>query len=251
MPEWDPQKLEGSQTTIIYDQEGQPASRLYAEENRITVSLSDLPQYAPDAIVSIEDNRFHTHHGVDIEAIGRAVLANIKGGIGAEGGSTITQQLVKNSFLTPEKTFKRKIQEAVLALQVEHHYSKNEILELYLNRIYFGNGAYGIQTASQHYFGKNAKDLTLAESALLAGIVRSPNNYNPTQSEEVAKNRQELVINTMVNYGKITQEEADQAKQEELQYNEGTITSYAFPYFTDHVINEAEKILKGQGISHD
>ncbi len=251
LPEWDPQKLEGSQTTIIYDQDGQPASRLYAEENRITVSLSDLPQYAPDAIVSIEDNRFHTHHGVDIEAIGRAVLANIKGGIGAEGGSTITQQLVKNSFLTPEKTFKRKIQEAVLALQVEHHYSKNEILELYLNRIYFGNGAYGIQTASQHYFGKNAKDLTLAESALLAGIVRSPNNYNPTQSEEVAKNRQELVINTMVNYGKITQEEADQAKQEELQYNEGTITSYAFPYFTDHVINEAEKILKGQGISHD
>lgn len=251
MPEWDPQQLEGSQTTIIYDQDGQPASRLYAEENRITVSLSDLPQYVPDAIVSIEDNRFYTHHGVDIEAIGRAVLANLKSGIGAEGGSTITQQLVKNSFLTPEKTFTRKIQEAVLALQVEHHYSKNEILEFYLNRIYFGNGAYGIQTASQHYFGKNAKDLTLAESALLAGIVRSPNNYNPTQSEEMAKNRQELVLYTMVNYGKITQEEADQAKQETLQYYEGTTTSYTFPYFTDHVINEAEEILQEQGLSHD
>jgi penicillin-binding protein 1A len=251
MPEWDPQKLEGSETTIIYDQEGQPASRLYAEENRTAISLNDLPQYIPDAIVSIEDNRFFSHYGVDIEAIGRAMVANIKGGLGAEGGSTITQQLVKNSFLTPEKTFKRKIQEAVLALQVEHHYSKTEILEFYLNRIYFGNGAYGIQTASQYYFGKNAKDLTLAESALLAGIVRSPNNYNPKQSEEVAKKRQELVLNTMVNYGKITQEEADQAKQEELQFREGSIATYNFPHFTDHVINEAEEILQEQGLSKE
>jgi penicillin-binding protein 1A len=95
MPEWDPQKLEGSETTIIYDQEGQPASRLYAEENRTAISLNDLPQYIPDAIVSIEDNRFFSHYGVDIEAIGRAMVANIKGGLGAEGGSTITQQLVK------------------------------------------------------------------------------------------------------------------------------------------------------------
>jgi penicillin-binding protein 1A len=251
MPEWDPQKLEGSETTIIYDQEGQPASRLYAEDNRTAISLNDLPQYIPDAIVSIEDNRFFSHYGVDIEAIGRAMVANIKGGLGAEGGSTITQQLVKNSFLTPEKTFKRKIQEAVLALQVEHHYSKTEILEFYLNRIYFGNGAYGIQTASQYYFGKNAKDLTLAESALLAGIVRSPNNYNPKQSEEVAKKRQELVLNTMVNYGKITQEEADQAKQEELQFREGSIATYNFPHFTDHVINEAEEILQEQGLSKE
>lgn len=251
MPEWDPQKLEGSETTIIYDQGGQPASRLYAEENRTAVSLNDLPQYIPDAIVSIEDNRFFSHHGVDIEAIGRATVANIKGGLGAEGGSTITQQLVKNSFLTPEKTLKRKIQEAVLALQVEHYYSKIEILEFYLNRIYFGNGAYGIQTASQYYFGKNAKDLTLAESALLAGIVRSPNNYNPIQSEEVAKKRQELVLSTMVNYGKITQEEADQAKQEELQFREGTTGSYNFPHFTDHVINEAEEILQEQELSQE
>lgn len=251
MPKWDPQKLEGSETTIIYDQEGQPASQVYADENRTPVSLKDLPPYVPDAFIAIEDNRFFNHHGLDVEAIGRAMVANIKGGIGAEGGSTITQQLVKNSFLTPEKTFKRKIQEAVLSLQVEHRYSKDEILEFYLNRIYFGNGTYGIQTAAQHYFGKNANELTLAESALLAGIVRSPNNYNPNQSKELAKKRQELVLDTMVKYGKITGQEAEQAKQEELQFKTGTTISYSFPYFTDHVISEAEKILQEQGISSE
>lgn len=251
LPKWDPQKLEGSESTIIYDREGQPASRVYADENRTPVSLKDLPPYVPDAFVAIEDNRFFNHHGVDVEAIGRALVANIKGGIGTEGGSTITQQLVKNSFLTSEKTFKRKIQEAVLALQVEHRYSKDEILEFYLNRIYFGNGTYGIQTAAQHYFGKSANELTLAESALLAGIVRSPNNYNPSQSKELAKKRQELVLNIMVKYGKITQQEADQAKQEELQFKEGATTSYSFPYFTDHVISETENILQKQGISSE
>ncbi|HHV34453.1 MAG TPA: penicillin-binding protein 1A [Syntrophomonadaceae bacterium] len=249
LPEWDPQKLEGSESTIIYDREGQPASRIYSEENRTPVILKDLPPYLPDAFVAIEDHRFFSHHGVDVEAVGRAFVANIKGGIGAEGGSTITQQLVKNSFLTPEKTFKRKIQEAILALQVEHRYSKDEILEFYLNRIYFGDGTYGIQTASQHYFDKSADELSLAESALLAGIVRSPNNYNPNQSKEVAKKRQELVLNTMAKNGNITQQEAEQAKQEELQYKEGATASYSYPYFTDHVISETEKILQKQGVA--
>lgn len=251
LPEWDPQKLEGSESSIIYDREGNTASRLFAEENRTPVSLQDLPPYLPEAFIAVEDNRFYDHYGVDIEAIGRAVIANIRGGIGAEGGSTITQQLVKNSFLTQEKTFKRKIQEAVLSLQVEHRYSKDEILEFYLNRIYFGNGAYGVQTAAQHYFSKNAKDLTLAESAMLAGIVRSPNNYNPDQDAELAKKRQKLVLDQMVIYGKITKEEAEQAKHEELQYREGDITSYAYPYYTDHVIAETEKIFQEQGMSSE
>ncbi len=249
LPEWDPQKLEGSESSIIYDREGNAVSRLFAEENRTPVSLHDLPPYLPEAFIAIEDNRFYDHYGVDLEAIGRAVIANIRGGIGAEGGSTITQQLVKNSFLTQEKTFKRKIQEAILALQVEHRYSKDEILEFYLNRIYFGNGVYGVQTAAQHYFGKNAKDLTLAESALLAGIVRSPNNYNPVQDPERAKNRQELVLSQMVQYGKITKAEAEEAKQEELQYREGEVSSYKYPFYTDHVIAETEKILQEQGMS--
>ncbi|MGB9793313.1 MAG: transglycosylase domain-containing protein, partial [Thermacetogeniaceae bacterium] len=192
LPAWDPDKLTGSESTVILDKDNKPATTVYAEENRTPVSLTELPPYVPDAFVAVEDARFYQHHGVDIEAIGRAVLANIRGGIGSEGGSTITQQLVKNAFLNPEKTLKRKIQEAILALEVERHYSKDQILEFYLNRIYFGNGAYGIQTASQLYFGKDAKNLTLAESALLAGIVRSPNNYNPFANKELAIKRQHL-----------------------------------------------------------
>ncbi len=246
LPEWDPQKLAGSESTTIYDRDEQPASHIYAEENRTPVSVKDLPPYLPDAFIAIEDHRFDKHHGVDIESIGRAVIANIKGGVGSEGGSTITQQLVKNSFLTHDKTFKRKIQEAILSIQVERHYSKDEIIEFYLNRIFFGDGAYGIQTASQYYFDKSAEELTLAEGALLAGIVRSPNNYNPYQSQELAKSRQELVLSTMVKHGKISQQEAAQAKAEELEFIEGTTSSYAFPYFTDHVISEAEKILQEQ-----
>jgi len=252
LPKWDPQKLAGSESTIIYDQNGDPVSKVFAEENRTPVSLSELPSYLPDAFISAEDNRFYEHHGVDLEAIGRAVVANIRGGIGSQGGSTITQQLVKNSFLTQDKTLKRKIQEAILALEVEHSYSKEEILEFYLNRIYFGNGVYGIQTASQLYFDKNAKDLSLAESAVLAGIVKSPNNYNPFNNEEIAKNRQELVLDLMVRYGKISAAEAEEAKKEKLQYREGEIeTAYAYPYYTDHVLSETEKILTEQGLSQE
>lgn len=252
LPQWDPQKLAGTESTIIYDKDGHPASRVFAEENRTPVSLSDLPPYLPEAFIAAEDNRFYEHHGVDVEAIGRALLANIKGGFGSQGGSTITQQLVKNSFLTLEKTFKRKIQEAILAIEVEHRYSKDEILEFYLNRIYFGNGAYGIQTASQLYFDKNAKDLSLAESAVLAGIVRSPNNYNPFNNEELAKKRQELVLDLMVRYGKITAAEAERAKKEKLGYREGEIeNAYAYPYYTDQVISETEQILQEQGLSRE
>lgn len=252
LPTWDPDKLTGSESTIIYDKDNKPATTVYAEENRTPVSLTELPPYVPNAFIAVEDNRFYQHHGVDLEAIGRAVLANIKVGVGSEGGSTITQQLVKNAFLSPEKTLKRKIQEAILALEVERHYSKDQILEFYLNRIYFGNGAYGIQTASQLYFGKDAKNLTLAESAMLAGIVRSPNNYNPFANPELAVHRQHLVLDLMVKYGKITEAEAEQAKNEKLKFRQGnTKTVYAYPYFVDTVITEAENVLEEQGISRE
>lgn len=252
LPAWDPNKLAGSESTIIYDKNNKPATTVFAEENRTPVSLAELPPYLPDAFIAVEDNRFYQHHGVDVEAIGRAVVANIKGGVGSEGGSTITQQLVKNAFLSSEKTLKRKIQEAILAVEVERRYSKDQILEFYLNRIYFGNGAYGIQTASHLYFGKDAKNLTLAESAMLAGIVRSPNNYNPFSNPELARRRQHLVLDLMVRYGKITASEAEQAKNEKLKYREGNVeTAYAYPYFTDNVITEAEKVLEQQGISRE
>ena len=178
--------------------------------------LHDLPPYLPESFIAIEDNRFYDHYGVDIEAIGRAVIANIKGGIGAEGGSTITQQLVKNSFLTQEKTFKRKIQEAVLALQVEHRYSKDEILEFYLNRIYFGNGVYGVQTAALQYFGKMQRTLHLRKVRSWPVLCAAPITITLSVTRNWLKKRQELVLSQMVLYGKITKEEAEQAKQEEL-----------------------------------
>lgn len=250
LPAWDPIKLQGSETTLIYDKYEQPAVKVFAEENRTPVPFTELPPYLSDAFIAVEDNRFYEHLGIDFEAIGRAVIANIKGGIGAEGGSTITQQLVKNAFLSSEKTFKRKIQEAILALKVERRYSKGEILEFYLNRIYFGHGTYGIQAATQFYFGKNAKDLSLAESAMLAGIVRSPNNYNPLNNPDLAKRRQELVLNLMVKYSKITPSEATAAKTEKLEFRKkSSNNTYRYPYFTDHVINETEEILQRQGFS--
>lgn len=252
LPAWDPAKLAGSESTVIYDKYGRPAAKVFAEENRTPVPLAELPPYLPAAFIAVEDERFYEHFGVDIKAIGRALIANIKGGIGTEGGSTITQQLVKNAFLSSEKTFKRKIQEAILALEVERRYSKEEILEFYLNRIYFGNGAYGIQTAAQLYFGKNAKELSLAESAMLAGIVKSPNNYNPLSNPELAKQRQELVLDLMVEHGKITPHEAARAKAEKLKLNEGALTNtYRYPYFTDHVISETEAILQQQGLTRE
>ena len=251
LPPWDPSKLTGSQSTIIYDRYDQAASEVFVNQNRTQVALADLPPYLPQAFVSAEDNRFYEHMGIDPVGIARALWADLRTGSAAEGGSTITQQLVKNAFLSDDKSLRRKIQEAILALEVEHHYTKQEILEFYLNRIFFGNGAYGIQAASQLYFNKDAKDLTLGESALLAGIVRSPSNYNPFASRDLAKRRQETVLDQMVKYGNITEQDAAQAKQEQLPYHEGAKSAYQYPYYTDEVVSETENILQQQEMTLD
>jgi penicillin-binding protein 1A len=251
LPAWDPSKLVGSQSTNIYDRYDQAASEVFSVQNRTAVSITDLPPYLPQAFVAAEDNRFYEHMGVDPVGIARALWTDLRTGSAAEGGSTITQQLVKNAFLSDDKSLRRKIQEAILAMEVEHHYTKQEILEFYLNRIFFGNGAYGIQAASQLYFDKNAKDLTLAESALLAGIVRSPNNYNPFASQELAKHRQETVLDQMVKYGNTSTKDAAQAKQEQLTYHEGAKSGYQYPYYTDEVVSETESILQQQGMTLD
>ena len=249
---WNPSKLAGSETTVIYDKFDNAASNVFAEENRTPVSLSDLPPAVPNAFISAEDNRFYEHGGVDFQGIARALVANVRGGYGSEGASTITQQLVKLSFLSSQKTLKRKIQEAILSYKVEHNYSKDEILQFYLNRVYFGNGAYGIQTASKLYFGKDAKELDLAQSAMLAGIVRSPNNYNPFSHLDNAKMRQDLVLDLMAKYGKVSPDDAAAAKAENIKLAEGaTNASYAYPYFTDQVISETESVLEKQGMARE
>ena len=169
-----------------------------------TVVLKELPPYLPKAFVAIEDRRFYDHFGIDPIGIGRAIYRNLAHKGGLQGGSTLTQQLAKNLFLTQERTASRKIQEAILALWLERNYSKDQILELYLNRVYFGAGAYGVEAASQRYYGKSARNVSLSEAAVLAGLVQSPSRLAPNRNPERAQARAELVIAAMNELGFIT-----------------------------------------------
>ncbi|HEY7998530.1 MAG TPA: transglycosylase domain-containing protein, partial [Pseudolabrys sp.] len=153
------------------------------------VRLSELPPYLPKAFVAIEDRRFYSHFGIDPLGIVRALTRNVTGRGGVQGGSTLTQQLAKNLFLTQERTISRKIQEAILALWLEHKYSKDQILELYLNRVYFGSGAYGVEAAAERYYGHGARAVTLAEAAVLAGLMKAPSKLAPDRNPEGASER--------------------------------------------------------------
>ncbi len=174
--------------------------------------LTELPPHLPDAFLAIEDQRFYEHAGVDKKAVLRALFANVKASDTVQGGSTLTMQLVKNMVLTPDKNYKRKFQEAYLSYRIEETLSKTEILELYLNRIYLGNSAYGIEAAAQRYFGKSALDVNIAEAALLAALPKAPSTYDPTRNLPAAQQRARLVLQKMVEYGKITVEQMSDAE---------------------------------------
>ena len=178
--------------------------------------LSELPQTYINAVISVEDHRFYKHSGIDIIAIGRAVVNNIKKMSFVEGGSTITQQIAKNEYFTQEKKLTRKIAEVFMAFQIEKNYDKDEIIELYINTIYFGNGYYNIKDAAMGYFGKLPKDMTDGQCIMLAGIPNAPSVYAPTENLELAKQRQKQVMEKMIKYGYLTQEEADKILNEEL-----------------------------------
>src|SRR3984885_6686298 len=175
------------------------------------VALKDLPPYLPKAFIAIEDRRFYSHFGIDPWGILRAAVANILHRGVSQGGSTLTQQLAKNLFLTQERTFQRKLQEVELALWLERKHSKAEILELYLNRVYFGSGAYGVEAAAQRYFGKSAKNVTIAEAAMLAGLVKSPSRLAPTRNFDGAERRGQIVLTAMSEAGLIKEEAAKTA----------------------------------------
>jgi membrane peptidoglycan carboxypeptidase len=160
--------------------------------------INDMPKNLKNAVIAVEDNSFYNHHGIDIMSIGRAMYNNIKAGKIMEGGSTITQQLAKNLFLTNDRTFKRKFKELILAVELERRYSKDQILEMYLNIIYYGSNTYGAANASKKYFNKDLKDLSLSECAMLAGIPQSPNAYNPSKHPDMAKKRQAAVLAAML-----------------------------------------------------
>jgi penicillin-binding protein 1A len=176
-----------------------------------TVNIRELPPYLPNAFIAIEDRRFHSHWGIDPVGIGRALVRNVTARGVSQGGSTLTQQLAKNLFLTQERTASRKIQEAILALWLEHKYTKDQILELYLNRVYFGAGAYGVEAAAQRYFGKSARSVTLAEAAMLAGLVQAPSRLAPNRNPDAAEKRAQLVIAAMNDQGLISDASAKTA----------------------------------------
>lgn len=225
----------------IYDAKGRLITTVHAEENRLPVSIDEVPANLQNAFIAVEDNRFYEHHGVDPLGIIRAVFRNIiSGNATAQGGSTITQQLARNAFLSQEQTLKRKLLEAFLALKIERQYTKKEILEMYMNQIYFGQGCYGIQTASKVYFGKDVKDLSLAQCALIAGLPNSPNYYSPFHSVEAAKQRQSIVLDQMVKYGYITESEAAAAKEADIHLarpQEQRGTDSVASYFVNYVIH--------------
>src|SRR5262245_43287035 len=192
------------QATAVYDTSDHLVFTIF-EEQRIEVPLSEVSPHLIRAVLDIEDQRFYDHHGFDLIRIGSSALTNLRHRRTLQGGSTITQQLARQSFLNPDKTYHRKAQELILADRIERLYSKPQILELYLNKVYFGDGLYGIEAASRGYFGKHASELSIAEAALLAGLVKSPSTYAPTVSKERAVARRNVVLQAMLDAGDIDQ----------------------------------------------
>lgn len=236
--------------TQVYDINGQLISKLF-EENRIVVTINNMSPYIQHAIVANEDIRFYWHIGVDPIGLLRAIWVNIRSGSLVEGGSTITQQLAREMFLTQERTFTRKIKEAVLALIIERRFSKQEILQAYLNQVYFGEGAYGVETASQVYLGKHASELTLGESALIAGLPRGPNIYSPYADMNAALKRRSVVLSGMVKAGYITEAQAAQADAEAIVLAGKKKRVVQASYFIDYIANDlvgkygANRVYKG------
>lgn len=230
-------------TSYVYDKKGDLLAELHGEENRIPVKLMDVSPDMIKAILAIEDQRFYEHHGVDLYRIAGAFVANMKSKKIVQGGSTITQQLVGMSKLDrSEKTYKRKLHEALIALKVEREYSKDDILEIYLNRVYFGHGAYGIEAAAQTYFDKHARELNVQEGALLAGIIQNPYKHSPIIHLDAAKDRREVVLKAMTEFNALTPQEAEALNKTEINLAEENIKNvdiYKHQSFTDHVIEEA------------
>ena len=234
--------------TVIYDEDNEEASKITANKME-GVAINEVPEHVIDAVLSIEDHRFYEHHGIDMKGIIRAAFENLFAGGIVQGGSTITQQLAKNTILTPEKTYERKIKEVVIASQIEQQYSKDEILEMYLNQIYFGHGAWGIQNASRVYFGKNVEDVTVAEAAMLAGLIHSPSALDPYKNFESAKKRQGVVLAQMKAFDEINEAEYDKALVEDIQLKElSDPLKGKYPYYVDQVIYEA---VRKYGLEQD
>ncbi|MBN9653041.1 PBP1A family penicillin-binding protein [Halobacillus sp. GSS1] len=254
-PSLDESKLSDPFSSKVYDKNGDLFADLAGDERRTKITYNDIPPVLEDAVLATEDVRFFNHIGIDFRRIGGAVLANITGGFGAEGASTITQQVVKESFLTKDKTIKRKVQEQYLAVKLDQEYSKEKILEMYLNKIYYGAGAYGVAEAAETYFGKkDLSELTLPEAALLAGLPQRPSGYMPFENPDLAKDRMNTVLSLMVQHGKITEAEAEEARQvkiEDMLIERQPEKEAPFQAFLDEVEREIKEKMDGSDIYKD
>lgn len=240
LEELDPSPI--AQTSKVYDINGDLLTEFHAEENREIIDFDDMSQNIKDAVVSIEDKRYYDHQGVDYIRIVGAAIADIKASNKAQGASTITQQVVKNIYFSPEKTWRRKINEALVAIQMERNYSKDRILEIYLNTVYFGTGTYGIEKASEIYLGKHASDLNIPEAALLAGMIQAPEVYSPFNNIESAKLRRDTVLKAMYDQEMISSQDYIDSLAEPIVVNEAGNTigdtasaDHIAPYFIDYV----------------
>ncbi|WP_100405761.1 transglycosylase domain-containing protein [Bacillus solitudinis] len=232
-----PPPLNVSQTTVFLGADDSTIGESHQGENRYWVELSSISPYVRDATISIEDRKFYTHFGFDPNRIGGAIIANLRSGRKSQGASTITQQYARNLYLSHDKTWARKWNELIYSLRLEMNYEKDKIFEGYLNTVYYGHGAYGIEAASHHFFGKSAEHLTLAEASMLAGIPKGPSYYSPFFDYDRAKKRQKVVLQSMVTNGVITQAQANDAKVEELNFVREELHHAASvgPYFQDIV----------------
>ncbi len=242
------QKLENIRmASSVYDREGRLVGNLYFY-NRIWISFDRIPKNIKNAVVAIEDSRFYQHNGVDLKGMARALLHNLTPGGSMEGGSTITQQLAKISLLTSERTLTRKAQDINYALQIEKVYTKDEILELYLNSIYLAHGNVGIEAAARYYFNKSAGQLNLAESALLAGLIQSPENYSPVKNPKKARNRRNTVLQKMLAQKYITKAQYDTAIATPVKIVKRPTTASTGAYFLDYI---KEYLIKKEGFSEE
>ncbi len=241
-----------AETTHIYDIKGRLLTSLHDEANREIVPLNRISPHLKRAVMAIEDSHFYQHHGINPGGVMRALAANLEANQTVEGGSTLTMQLVKNLFLSPKRTLSRKAAEAVLSIRLEQIFTKDQIMELYLNQVYWGHNLYGVETAARSYFNKSAADLDLAEAAMMAGIIQAPEEYSPFSNYKLAKQRQATVLDRMVRLKWITPEEAQKAREQPLLV--GRITSFPgskLPYVTEAVVQELnqrfgrEAVLKG------
>src|SRR5690625_1707328 len=239
-----PPDLNNEQNTILYSEDGQAFGEEQGLESRHWIDLENMSTYLTEATILIEDQRFYKHKGLDVKRIIGATIEDIKSFSLKEGASTITQQYARNLFLSHEKTWTRKLKEAFYTIRLEMYYSKEEILEGYLNMIYFGHGAYGIEAASQFYFAKQAKDLTLAEAALLIAIPKGPTYYSPLNDLAKAKSRQQIILEKLIQQQLITPQQYKEAVSQDFHFQQKKSSDEPIGhFFIDAVMKETQKIL--------